>query len=55
MLSKTLMRQTVNAVRSSTGVAPMRQFFRVMQQRTAINMMSMRAFSSNTAAIEKSI
>ena len=54
MFSKALMRHTVNSVRSN-GVAPMRHFFKVMQKRTATNMFAMRAFSTNTAAIEKSI
>lgn len=54
MFSKALMRHTVNSVRSN-GVAPMRHFYKVMQKRTATNMFAMRAFSTNTAAIEKSI
>lgn len=54
MFSKALMRHTVNSARN-TSVAPMRHFFKVMQQRTAFNMLAMRAFSTNTAAIEKSI
>ena len=54
MFSKALMRYTVNSARS-TSVAPMRNFFKVMQQRSAFNMIGMRAFSTNTAAIEKSI
>jgi hypothetical protein len=54
MFSKALMRQTINSART-TSVAPMRQFFKVMQQRTAANMTGLRAFATNTAAIEKSI
>ncbi len=62
MFGKALFRQTVNSAKVATTEqsVPVRNFFKaVAQQQRVANMMmsrvSVRAFSTNTAAIEKSI
>ena len=62
MFGKALFRQTVNSAKTMTTQqrVPVRNFFKaVTQQQRIANMMmsktSVRSFSTNTAAIEKSI